>query len=96
MFSEPIIDNERNIVMKSILFTTAILNRNRVKFLYDFKEISMEPYCIGRNKNSKKVLYGRIIGSNEIKAFEYDKMLNIKINDLEKFSPVIPIIPLFN
>jgi hypothetical protein len=82
--------------MKSILFTSAILNRNRVKFLYGFTEVIMEPYYIGKNKNGKKVLFGRTIGANEIKMFEYDKMLNIKIYSLEKFSPVIPIIPLFN
>jgi hypothetical protein len=82
--------------MKSLLFTSAILNRNRVKFLYGFEEVIMEPYYIGKNKNGKKVLFGRTTGSNEIKIFEYDKMLNIKIFQFEKFSPVIPIIPLFN
>lgn len=82
--------------MKSILFTSAILNRNRVKFLYGFEEVILEPYYIGRNKNGKKVLFGRTPGANEIKQFEYDKMLNIKVFSMEKFSPVIPIIPLFN
>lgn len=82
--------------MKSLLFTTAIFNRYRVKFLYGFEEIILEPYYIGKNKNGKKVLYGRIIGSHKIMRFEYDRMLNIKIFPMEKFSPVIPIIPRFN
>ncbi|MEW6701900.1 MAG: hypothetical protein AB1298_04205 [Bacteroidota bacterium] len=82
--------------MKSLLFTSAILNRNRVKFLYGFEEVNLEPYYIGRNKNGKKVLYGKINSSNEIKMFEYDKMCNIKVLCFDKFSPVIPIIPSFN
>jgi hypothetical protein len=82
--------------MKSLLFTSAIFNRYRVKFLYGYEEITLEPYYISRNKNGKKVLYGRIIGSNKITLFEYDKMLNIKVCQMEKFSPVIPIIPRFN
>ena len=79
--------------MKSFLFMSAIANRNRVKFLYNFQEVILEPYYISRNKTGKKVLYGKIGSSNEIKIFEYDKMCNIKVFDFERFSPVIPIIP---
>ena len=82
--------------MKSILFTSAIINRNRVKFLYGLNEVILEPYYICRNKNGKKVLYGRINGSNQIRTFEYEKMSNIKILGFEKFSPIIPIVPLYN
>ena len=82
--------------MKSFLFMSAIANRNRVKFLYNFQEVILEPYYISRNKTGKKVLYGKIGSSNEIKIFEYDKMCNIKVFVYEKFSPVIPIIPSFN
>ena len=82
--------------MKSLLFTSAIINRNRVKFLYGFEEVNLEPYYITRNKNGKKVLYGKLSSTNEIRMFEYDKMCNIKIFSFEKFSPVIPIIPRFN
>ncbi len=82
--------------MKSLLFTSAIINRNRVKFLYNFQEVILEPYYISRNKTGKKVLYGKIGNSNEIKIFEYDKMCNIKVFVYEKFSPVIPIIPSLN
>lgn len=82
--------------MKSLLFTSAIRNRNRVKFLYGFEEINLEPYYITRNKNGKKVLYGKVSSTNEIKMYEYEKMSNIKIFSFEKFSPVIPIIPRYN
>ncbi|MHB9041909.1 MAG: hypothetical protein ACYC4T_14745 [Melioribacteraceae bacterium] len=82
--------------MKSLLFTSAIRNRNRVKFLYGFEEINLEPYYIARNKNGKKVLYGKVSSTNEIKMYEYEKMSNIKIFSFEKFSPVIPIIPRYN
>ncbi len=82
--------------MKSIFFTSAIINRNRVKFLYGLNEITLEPYYICRNKTGKKVLYGKINGLNEIKSFEYEKISNIKILGFEKFSPIIPIMPLYN
>ncbi len=82
--------------MKSLLFTSAIRNRNRVKFLYGFEEINLEPYYIAKNKNGKKVLYGKVSSTNEIKMYEYEKMSNIKIFSFEKFSPVIPIIPRYN
>ncbi|PKL81746.1 MAG: hypothetical protein CVV24_13690 [Ignavibacteriae bacterium HGW-Ignavibacteriae-3] len=82
--------------MKSLLFTSAIRNRNRVKFLYGSEEVNLEPYYIARNKTGKKILYGKISSLNEIKSFEYDKMCNIRIFSFEKFSPVIPIIPRFN
>lgn len=82
--------------MKTIYFSTAIFNRNKVKFLYGLSEIILEPYYIGRNKNGKKVLYGRLNGFNEVRGFEYDKISNIKILGYERFSPIIPIIPLYN
>lgn len=82
--------------MKSLYFTTAIINRNRVRFLYGFEEIILEPYYISKNKFGKKVIYGRQYGSNAIGIFEYDKICNIKILGMEKFSPLIPIIPVLN
>ncbi len=82
--------------MKSLLFSSAIINRNRVKFLYGFNEIVLEPYYVNRNKNGKKVIYGKVIGSSEIKMFEYEKICNIKVLSWDKFSPIIPIIPRFN
>ncbi|MBM4170737.1 MAG: hypothetical protein FJ214_02565 [Ignavibacteria bacterium] len=82
--------------MKTILFSTAIFNRNRVKFLYGLNQIILEPYYVARNKNGKKVIYGKTNGIKEIKMFEYEKISNIKILGFEKFSPIIPIIPLCN
>jgi len=78
--------------MKSILFAKAIINRNKIRFLYDFNEVILEPYYISRNKRGKKVLFGKLGTSNEIRMFEYDRMCNIKILHFEKFSPVIPIL----
>jgi hypothetical protein len=82
--------------MKTILFSTAIYNRNRISFLYGLTPFTVEPYYITRNRRGKKVLYGRINGANEIRSFEYEKISNIKILGMQKFSPVIPIIPLCN
>ncbi len=82
--------------MKTLIFTNAIINRNRIKFLYGLNEIIIEPLHITKNRKGKKILYGKVIGTNEIKCFEYNKISNIKTLNYEKFSPIIPIIPLFN
>jgi len=82
--------------MKTIYFTTAIFNRNRVKFLYGLNEIILEPYYIGKNKNGKKTIYGRVNNANEIRGFDYEKISNIKILGYEKFSPIIPIMLIYN
>lgn len=81
--------------MKTIYFTTAIFNRNRVKFLFGLNEVLLEPYYIGKNKNGKKTLYGRVNGVNEIRGFDYEKISNIKILGYEKFSPIIPIMLIY-
>lgn len=78
--------------MKTELFSKAISNRNRVKLLYNLKETLLEPYFISRNSFGKKVVYGRINNSCEIKMIEYDKIFNLKILNYSHFSPIIPIL----
>lgn len=78
--------------MKTLLFSTAIFNRHRVQFLYGMKQVFLEPYYISRNKSGKKVLFGRVDNTSEIKMFEYDKIFNIRILASHKFSPIIPIL----
>ncbi|MEG8948124.1 hypothetical protein [Rosettibacter firmus] len=82
--------------MKTVIFKSAIHNRNRIKFLYGLKEFIVEPLYVSKNKNGKKVLYGKVFGTNEIKCFEYKKISNIKTLNYQKFSPVISITPLIN
>lgn len=79
--------------MKSQLFSSAIMNRNRVRFLYHLNEIVLDPYYITIEKNGKKVIYGRMNNSNEIKKFEYDRIANIRILNTMRFSPIIPLMP---
>ncbi|MFH1196114.1 MAG: hypothetical protein V1720_10390 [bacterium] len=78
--------------MKSIIFATAIRNRRSVRFVYSLREITLEPYYISINKTGRKVIFGRVDSTNEIKAFEYDKIFNIKVMS-KIFSPIIPILP---
>lgn len=78
--------------MKSLIFAAAIKNRRRVRFIYDLREIMLEPYYISANKFGKKVIFGRIESTFEIKAFEYEKIFNIRVMS-NKFSPIIPILP---
>lgn len=78
--------------MKSEIFSFAINNRNQLRFHYGFNEIILDPYYIAREKSGKKVIYGRINNSSEIKKFDYDKIVNIRVLKHKRFSPVIPII----
>ena len=81
--------------MKSELFSNAIKNRNKIRFIYLSDEVILDPYFISYNKNGKKVLYGRTHNSKEIKKFEYTKISNIKILNSVKFIPLIPILPMY-
>jgi hypothetical protein len=80
--------------MKTEIFLSAIRNRNNLRFLYDLKETVIEPYYVSRERTGKKVIYGRLSSTNEIKRFAYNKITNIRVMKNLRFSPVIPIIPL--
>ena len=80
--------------MKTEIFLSAIRNRNNLRFLYDLKETVIEPYYVSRERTGKKVIYGRLSRTNEIKRFAYNKITNIRVMKNLRFSPVIPIIPL--
>ncbi|MGE5681389.1 MAG: hypothetical protein ACM34K_10975 [Bacillota bacterium] len=77
--------------MKSKIFTLAIYNRHRVKFLYGLKEVVLDPYFICLDRSGKKVVYGKADYSNEIKRFEFVRIANIKVLNKVKFSPIIPL-----
>ncbi len=82
--------------MKSNIFKKAIINRNKVRFLYNLQEVILEPYFISTTSEGKKVIFGRVNNSHEIRMFNYDQIFNIKVLDWKKFSPIIPIIPIYN
>jgi len=82
--------------MKSEIFSAAINKRNKIRFLYGMNEIILDPYFISKEKNGKKIIYGRISSSSEIRKFEYERISNIKILNGIKFSPIIPIITYMN
>ena len=84
------------IKMKSEIFSTAITNRYQIRFLYGLSEVVIDPYYITKEKSGKKVLYGRVLRSSEIKKFDFDRIVNIKVIDRVKFTPLIPIITLVN
>ena len=77
--------------MKTDIYIRAIRNRQYLKFLYGLNEIMIEPYYVTRSKEGKKVIYGRLKSTNEIRKFDYDKIANIKVVESYKFSPLIPI-----
>jgi len=76
-------------IMKTQIFSEAINKRNQIRFLYGFDEVLLEPYYIAKDKLGKKVLYGRITNSSEIKKFEYSLIANIKVFSNKRFSPRI-------
>ena len=75
--------------MKTQIFADAISKRNQIKFLYGVDEIVLEPYFITKDKLGKKVIYGRVSNSSEIKKFEYCLIANIKVFSDRRFSPRI-------
>ena len=77
--------------MKTDIFIQAIRNRNNLQFLYCLEQINLEPYYIAKNRSGKKVIYGRLKSTNEIRKFEYEKIANIRIVESFRFSPRIPI-----
>jgi len=79
--------------MKTDIFLNAIRNRNNLRFIYGLQEILIEPYYITRERTGKKVIYGRVKRTNEVRKFEYEKISNIRVLSKLRFSPVIPIIP---
>ncbi len=82
--------------MKTEIFSSAIYNRNKIRFLYGLTEILLEPYYIMTERNGKKVIYGRPNNSNEVKKFEFNRIANIKILNASRFSPLIRINNLIN
>lgn len=82
--------------MKSEIFALAIRNRNKMKLLYDLTEFLFEPYFMTVNSSGKKIVFGRINNTSEIKMFEFERILNIKVLECNKFSPIIPIMPILN
>ncbi len=79
--------------MKSAIFASAINQRCRIKFLYSLQEVIIDPYFTAIDKNGKKVIYGKLAASNQIRKYDYDRISNIKLLDYQRFSPIIPILP---
>jgi hypothetical protein len=79
-------------IMKSEIFSSAIYNRYKIKFLYGLNEVLIDPYYISKEISGRKVIYGRMYNSSEVKKFEFQKITNIKVLENKKFSPIIPII----
>ena len=86
-FTEDIIKmNERDEIIRH-----AIVKRTKIRFRYAMKNIILEPYFSKQNVSGKKILYGRVVSKNEIEKFDYDKIIDIKLLNSRKFSPIIPI-----
>jgi hypothetical protein len=92
MLSEIDSQKVRCFLGKTEIFSNAIVNRNKIRFLYSLNEVVIEPYYITMDKSGKKVLYGKLMNTSTIKKFEFGKIANIKILKNARFSPVIPII----
>lgn len=82
--------------MKTEIFNSAILKRQKLRFLYKLDPIELEPYFLAINRNGSKVIYGRVNNSSKIQMFEFNKIFNIKVLEHTKFSPIIPILPTLN
>ncbi len=79
--------------MKTEIFVQAIKGRYKIHLLYEYKEITFDPYLISVNKSGRKIIYGRINNSNAVCSLEYNKILNIRPMEKSRFSPIIPLLP---
>ena len=70
--------------------------RQKLEFLYRLNRVELEPYFLAINKKGEKVIYGRTNNSNDIKMFEFDKIVNIKTIEYSNFFPIISILPILN
>jgi hypothetical protein len=61
-------------MMKTEIFLSAINNRNNLRFIYGLQEILIEPYYIAKENSGKKVIYGRVKRTSEIRKFEYEQI----------------------
>lgn len=78
--------------MKTEIFANAIENRNRIKFYYESSEVTIEPYYISLDNTGRKVIFGKMLGSNVVRKFEYRYIVNIKVLEHNKFAPKIPLL----
>lgn len=77
--------------MKTEIFSRAILSKRKVKFYYGIDEQIIEPYIITKEFDGRKVIYGKLLSSHQIKRFEYGKISNIKVLKSNSFAPILPI-----
>lgn len=77
--------------MKTEIFSSAIHNRKKIRFIYGLDEVLLEPYYIMTDKSGRKVIYGRPNNSNEVKKFEFKQIANIKVLNTSRFSPIIRV-----
>lgn len=82
--------------MKTTLFNRAIINCSKIRFLYGIEETIVEPYMVTVDRAGNKVIYARDTKSNVLQRYEYSKIVNIKILEGDKFSPVAQLSPYYN
>ncbi len=77
--------------MKTEIFAKAILSKRKIRFYYGVDEQIIDPYVIATELGGRKVIYGKLIASRQIKRFEYGKISNIKVLKSKSFAPILPI-----
>ena len=82
--------------MKSEIFSSAIMNRDKIRFIYGLSEVILEPYYITTEKSGRKVIYGRPFNFHEVRKFEFNRIANIRVIKGAKFSPLIRVSGLIN
>ncbi len=77
--------------MKGEILFEAMVKRHKLQFAYGTDVVTLEPYYLSTMSNGKKVVFGRVNNTNEIRMFEYDKIANVKVLRHSRFAPIIPI-----
>ncbi|MBI5727531.1 MAG: hypothetical protein HY965_06740 [Ignavibacteriales bacterium] len=82
-------------MVKSEILSMAIREQVKVRFLYGFNEVVLDPYFILFEEDGTKAIYGMSSGSDDLRRFSCGKMANIKLLELH-FQPIVPVSPSYN
>jgi hypothetical protein len=82
--------------MKSDILTMAINRRSKVRFLYRMEEVIFDPYFILYEEDGSKAIYGKADTLQQLKKFDFRRIVNLKMLPLEHFNPDVPVRPAYN
>jgi len=82
--------------MKSEIFSHAIQNRQLLRFVYNGRQLTVEPVFIGTEPSGAKVVYARPISTRRIEKYPYRQIFNIRTLNVPAYAPVLPLASIYS